>query len=83
MVGLMPLASERWEGEILALRWQDIDFRENLIHVSRRWYHNKFDLPRGNRTRYVEMSQQLMAVLQFAPSPSAQARSSRTGSSRH
>ena len=53
------------EREILALRWQDIDFRKNLIHVSRRWYHNKFDLPKGNRTRYVDMSQQLKAVLQF------------------
>lgn len=54
------------EGEILALRWQDIDFRKNLIHVSRRWYHNQFDLPKGNRTRYVDMSQQLKAVLHFA-----------------
>jgi len=54
------------EGEILALRWEDIDFRKNLIHVARRWYHNQFDLPKGNRTRYVDMSQQLRAVLQFA-----------------
>jgi integrase len=54
------------EGEILALRWQDIDFRKNLIHVARRWYHNQYDLPKGNRTRYVDMSQQLKAVLHFA-----------------
>jgi integrase len=54
------------EGEILGLRWPDIDFRKNLIHVARRWYHNQFDLPKGNRTRYVDISQQLKAVLQFA-----------------
>ena len=35
------------EGEILALRWQDLDFRKNLIHVSQRWYHGKFDLPKA------------------------------------
>lgn len=51
--------------ECLAVK-KDLDFRKNLIHVAQRWYHGKFDLPKGNRDRYVDMSQQLKAVLQFA-----------------
>jgi hypothetical protein len=42
-----PVKSGLQEGEILALRRQHIDFRKSLIHVSRRWYHNKFDLRKG------------------------------------
>ena len=39
---------------------------EMAYHSPRTWYHNQFDLPKGNRSRYVDMSQQLKAVLQFA-----------------
>jgi len=52
--------------EILALRWQDIDFAKSLIRVERRWYRGTFDSPKGKRTRYVEMSPQLKAVLHYA-----------------
>jgi integrase len=53
------------QGEILALRWSDIDFTKNLIRVERRWYRGTFDSPKGKRTRYVEMSLQLKAALQY------------------
>jgi integrase len=60
---LVALRAGLREGEILALRWCNLLFERNLIKVERRWYHDAFDSPKGNRTRLVDMSQQLRQAL--------------------
>ena len=53
------------EGEILALRWMDVDLEEGLIYV-RRSYHDKhgFGDPKSDTSRRaVDMSPRLLAIL--------------------
>lgn len=40
-------------GEMFALRWEDIDFKRSRVHVRRRLYKGKLDLPKSNKAREV------------------------------
>lgn len=40
-------------GEMFALKWEDIDFERNRIHVRRRFYGKDLDLPKSNKPRAV------------------------------
>lgn len=51
-------------GEILALEWGDIDFRRNLITVSRSEWRGQVTVPKGGRSRRVPMTRQLAEALQ-------------------
>ena len=50
-------------GEILALQWGDVDWRGGFIEVRRNSYFGKIDTPKNGKTRRVDMSDQLAAVL--------------------
>ena len=66
---LIALRAGLRQGEILALRWGDFQFgiSENdpnrFILVQHRWYRGKFGTPKGNRSRRVDMSQDLRSAL--------------------
>ena len=51
-------------GEALALRWEDLDFRQRVIHVRRAWHRERVILPKSGKTRKVDMSPQLAEALQ-------------------
>lgn len=51
-------------GEIVALEWTDIDFKRNLITVSRSEWRGQVTVPKGGRSRRVPMTRQLAQVLQ-------------------
>jgi integrase len=40
-------------GEMFALEWRDIDFKENRVKVDRRLYRGTLDLPKSNKRRKV------------------------------
>jgi integrase len=50
-------------GEVLALRWDDIDFNGRSIEVCRGFYRNRITSPKNGKTRLVDMSLQLADVL--------------------
>ncbi len=50
-------------GELLALRWEDLDFRERFIQVSRNYTHWKLTTPKSGESRRVDMSRELTQVL--------------------
>lgn len=50
-------------GEALALRWEDVNFKDRFIHVRRGLVRGKITTPKNSKTRKVDMSQQLTAVL--------------------
>jgi len=56
-------------GELLALTWSDINFGQDeadsnrFITVRRRYYRGIFSIPKGNRSRRVDMSRELRRVL--------------------
>lgn len=55
-------------GECEALRWEDIDFANNLIYIRHSVGYSKrkgnyVGLPKGRRTRYVDASDETMALL--------------------
>ncbi len=50
-------------GELLGLAWSDIDFEANAIEVKRSYSHGRFDSPKSHKSRTVDMSDQLNAVL--------------------
>ncbi len=51
-------------GEIIALRWQDIDFASKQITISRSDWNVKETLPKGGRKRHVPMTKRLIATLE-------------------
>ncbi len=57
------------QGELLALRWGDLQFGEDeadpdrYILVERRWYRGQFSTPKGGKTRRVDMSKELRRTL--------------------
>ena len=57
------------KGELIALRWGDIQFGENAedpnryILVQRNWSHGQFTSPKGKKSRRVDLSKQLRGVL--------------------
>ena len=50
-------------GEVLGLAWDDIDFEGNVITVKRGYTHSRFTTPKSHKSRVVDMSDQLRAVL--------------------
>lgn len=56
-------------GELLALKWEDINFGQDeadsnrYIILRRRFYRGKFSVPKGNRRRRVDTSKELRRVL--------------------
>jgi integrase len=43
-------------GELFALEWADVDMQANRIHVRRRLYKGRTDLPKSNRTRRIALT---------------------------
>jgi integrase len=50
-------------GEILALRWGDVDFKNGLIWVKRSYRRGRITPPKNGKTRKVDMSAQLAETL--------------------
>ncbi|HEY8075114.1 MAG TPA: site-specific integrase, partial [Labilithrix sp.] len=50
-------------GEILALRWSDVDLRRQQLKIERAIWEGVEDVPKGGRGRIVPMTQALAAVL--------------------
>ena len=50
-------------GELSALRWQDIDFEHNVIHVRKSVWRGHEGTPKGGKNRQIPMNQQLRQVL--------------------
>ena len=51
-------------GEALGLKWQDIDFRQRLIHIRRSLSKGELVSPKSGKSRVVDMSPQLAETLQ-------------------
>lgn len=51
------------EGELIALKGTDLDFTNRLVEVQRNLSRGKITLPKNGKTRKVDMSKQLTAVL--------------------
>jgi integrase len=51
------------EGELIALKGIDVDFRGRFIEVKRNYSRGKITLPKNGKTRRVDMSQQLIDTL--------------------
>ncbi len=51
-------------GEIIALRWPDIDFASKQITISRSDWNGEETLPKGGRKRHVPMTNRLIAALE-------------------
>jgi integrase len=50
-------------GEVYALEWGDIDVPAREVHVQRRLYEGRVDLPKGNRTRRIALAPQAQFAL--------------------
>ncbi len=50
-------------GELRALRWSSVNFKDRYIQVERRYCQGLFDLPKNGRIRRVDMSLKLAEVL--------------------
>jgi len=50
-------------GEVLALKWGDIDFHGRFVHVERGFSRGKIETPKSGKRRKVDMSKQLSEVL--------------------
>jgi len=50
-------------GELSALQWGDINFKNNYIHVGRSYRLGRFNSPKNGKARRVDMSGQLAEVL--------------------
>lgn len=51
-------------GELLALRWSDLDLNEGIVRVTRQLSVNGFKLPKKGKVRWVPLSTRLIAELQ-------------------
>jgi integrase len=51
-------------GELLALRWVDVDFDRRMIAVRQNYVRGEFKAPKSGRTRYVPMTPDVVAELQ-------------------
>jgi integrase len=51
------------EGEILEMKWTDVDFRRGIITVSRAVWRGEVSTPKGGRGRRVPMTEKLAAAL--------------------
>ena len=61
---LMALRTGMRLGELLALKWGDIDFHSKYIIVRRSYKRGHFSEPKNHKWRRVDMSEQLIQVLQ-------------------
>jgi integrase len=52
------------QGELIALKASDVDFRNRLIHVQRTLSRGRLKPPKNGKSRFVDMSKQTAAVLQ-------------------
>jgi integrase len=50
-------------GELLALKWDDIDFNSNYIWVKRSYRRGRFTRPKNGKSRRVDMSDRLIMAL--------------------
>jgi integrase len=50
-------------GEVLALKWEDVDLENGFFWVRRSYRRGRFTRPKNGKSRKVEMSDQLKAVL--------------------
>lgn len=50
-------------GELLALRWGDLDFEDQAIHVRRNWTNGSEETPKGNEERVAPMPREAAQVL--------------------
>jgi integrase len=50
-------------GELLALRWRDIDYGKRLVHVRRSYVTGQEEMPKSGRVRSVPMTDQVMVML--------------------
>ncbi|MEN3313724.1 MAG: hypothetical protein V7645_3053 [Actinomycetota bacterium] len=57
-------------GELLALRWDDVDLASARLLVRRNVYRGAFGSPKGGRERQVSLSPETVAALQALPSRS-------------
>ena len=51
-------------GELLALKWDDVDFNSSYIWIKRSYRRGRFTKPKNNQTRKTDMSDQLVEKLQ-------------------
>jgi integrase len=51
------------QGELLALRWKDVDFVGGLVHVRRNYTDGREKVPKGKQVRSVPMMPELIDVL--------------------
>jgi len=51
------------QGELLALRWRDVDFVGGLLHVRRNYTDRREKMPKGKRVRAVPMTPDVIDVL--------------------
>jgi integrase len=52
-------------GELLGLKWGDIDWRKGFVHVQRAWVRSDWTTPKNGEDRTVDLSQQLRAELRL------------------
>ncbi len=60
---LTALRTGMRSGEMIALKWSDIDFNERSIEVKRSYVKKRFTTPKNHKSRFVDMSLQLAQVL--------------------
>lgn len=63
-VVLMALRTGMRQGEILALEWGDVDFHGKFIEVRRSNWKGQVSTPKSGKSRRVDMSDRLKAVLE-------------------
>ena len=56
------------QGELLALRWEDVDLAKGHITVKRTIYRGAIGSPKGNRTRKVDLAPDAQAAIRALPS---------------
>jgi integrase len=59
------------QGELLELRWEDVDLVKGVLRIRRAIYDGVVDVPKGGRSREVPMSDELRAGFRELPSRSA------------
>jgi len=51
------------QGELIALRWADVDFTKRLVHVRRSFTHSQMGLPKSGRVRSVPLIDEVARAL--------------------
>src|SRR5690606_30340132 len=54
-------------GELLALKWDDIDFDDGFLTVRRTFSGGVLSAPKNNRTRYIPLTRDTLDVLRDLP----------------